>query len=109
MTRDASGQFRYGDEVSIENPNKSLAPGDLLYFGSERDGRKNITHTGLYIGDNEFIHATAGPGMVIVSSFDSARTNYSSNLLESLQGARRVTGFTEGKGLQRVAQHSWYF
>jgi SH3-like domain-containing protein len=108
MTRDASSQFRYGDEVSIEKPLESLAPGDLLYFGSDRDGRINITHTGMFIGDTEFIHAS-GSGMVIINSFDSTRTNYSANLLQILQGARRVTTFTEGKGLERVSQHSWYF
>ncbi len=108
MTRDASAQFRYGDEVSIEKPLESLAPGDLLYFGSDKDGKKNITHTGMYIGDTEFIHAS-GSGMVIINSFDSTRTNYSAYLLEILQGARRVTAFTEGKGLERVSQHSWYF
>jgi len=108
MTRDASAQFMYGDEISIEKPWESLAPGDLLYFGSVRDGKKNITHTGMYIGDTEFIHAS-GSGMVIINSFDSTRTNYSDNLLKILQGARRVTGFTEGKGLERVSQHSWYF
>ena len=106
MTRDASGQFRYGNEVSIENPCESLAPGDLLYFGRVRDGRPRITHTGMYIGDTEFIHSS---GMVKVNSFDSTRTNYSAYLLEILQGARRVTTFTEGKGLERVSQHSWYF
>ena len=108
MTRDASSQFRYGDEVMIEKPLESLAPGDLLYFGSVRDGKKNITHTGMYIGDTEFIHAS-GSGMVIINSFDSTRTNYSANLLQILQGARRVTTFAEGKGLERVSQHNWYF
>jgi len=106
MTRDASGQFRYGDEVNIEKPCESLAPGDLLYFGRVRDGKPRITHTGMYIGDTEFIHSS---GMVKVNSFDSTRTNYSAYLLEILQGARRVTAFTEGKGLERVSQHSWYF
>ena len=106
MTRDASGQFRYGEEVSIEKPLETLAPGDLLYFGRIRDGKPRITHTGMYIGDTEFIHSS---GMVKVNSFDSTRTNYSAYLLEILQGARRVTSFTEGKGLQRVSQHTWYF
>ena len=58
MTRDASAQFKYGEEVSIEKPLESLAPGDLLYFGSARDGKKNITHTGMYIGGGRFIHCT---------------------------------------------------
>lgn len=106
LTRDASGQFRYGDEVSIDKPLETLAPGDLLYFGRVRDGKPRITHTGMYIGDTEFIHSS---GMVKVNSFDSTRTNYSGYLLEILQGARRVTTFTEGKGLERVSQHSWYF
>lgn len=105
MTRDASGQYKYGDEVSIEQPCESLAPADLLYFGSVK-GR--ITHTGMFIGDTEYIHAS-GSGMVIINSFDSTRTNYSAHLLKILQGARRVTGFTEGKGLERVSQHDWYF
>ena len=33
---------------------KDLAPGDLLYFGSQR----KITHTGYYLGDGKFINAT---------------------------------------------------
>jgi hypothetical protein len=106
LTRDASGQFRYGEEVNIEKPCETLAPGDLLYFGRERDGKKRITHTGMYIGDTEFIHSSR---LVKINSFDSTRTNYSSYLLEILQGARRVTGFTTGKGLERVSQHPWYF
>jgi len=106
MTRDASGQFRYGEEVSIEKPCESLMPGDLLFFGRVRDGKPRITHTGMYIGDTEFIHSS---GLVKINSLDSTRANYSPYLLEILQGARRVTGFTQGKGLERVAQHGWYF
>ena len=106
MTRDASGQFRYGEEVSIDKPSETLLPGDLLFFGRVRDGKPRITHTGMYIGDTEFIHSS---GLVKVNSFDSTRTNYSAYLLEILQGARRVTGFTQGKGLERVSQHGWYF
>jgi len=106
MTRDASGQFRYGDEISIENPCETLKPGDLLYFGRERDGKKRITHTGMYIGDTEFIHSS---GLVKINSLDSTRANYSAYLLEILQGARRVNGYTQGKGLQRVIDNEWYF
>ncbi len=106
MTRDASGQFRYGEEVNIEKPLETLAPGDLLFFGRVRDDKPRITHTGMYIGDSEFIHSS---GLVKINSFDSTRTNYSAYLLEILQGARRVTSFTVGKGLERVSQHSWYF
>jgi hypothetical protein len=106
LTRDASGQFRYGDEVSIENPCETLIPGDLLYFGRKRDGKPRITHTGMYIGDTEFIHSS---GLVKINSLDSTRANYSEYLLNILQGARRVSSYTEGKGLQRVIDNEWYF
>lgn len=106
LTRDASGQFRYGLERSIENGSDSLAPGDLLFFGRVRDGRQRITHTGMYIGDSEFIHSSR---MVKINSFDSTRANYSEYLLEILQGARRIAGIPPGEGFVRVSQHSWYF
>jgi cell wall-associated NlpC family hydrolase len=34
----------------------ALQPGDLLYFG---DSAERITHTGMYLGEGRFIHATA--------------------------------------------------
>ncbi len=106
LTRDASGQFRYGLERSIENGYDSLAPGDLLFFGRVRDGKTRITHTGMYIGDSEFIHSSR---MVKINSLDSSRENYSQYLLEILQGARRIAGVPPGEGFVRVSQHSWYF
>jgi cell wall-associated NlpC family hydrolase len=106
LTRDASGQFRYGLERSIENGSDSLAAGDLLFFGRVRDGRQRITHTGMYIGDSEFIHSSR---LVRINSFDSTRVNYSEYLLEILQGARRIAGVPPGEGFVRVSQHSWYF
>jgi cell wall-associated NlpC family hydrolase len=106
LRRDASGQYKYGLERSIEIPCDSLAPGDLLFFGRVRDGKKRITHTGMYIGDTEFIHSSR---LVRINSFDSTRTNYSEYLLDILQGARRIIGVAPGEGMERVSQHSWYF
>ena len=101
-----TGQYRYGTEISIEHGCDSLAPGDLLYFGRERDGIMRITHTGMYIGDTEFIHSSR---LVRINSFDSTRANYSKYLLDILQGARRIIGLPPGKGFERISQHSWYF
>ena len=106
LRRDASGQYKYGLERSIEIPFDSLAPGDLLFFGRVRDGKKRITHTGMYIGDTEFIHSSR---LVRINSFDSTRTNYSEYLLGILQGAKRIIGVAPGEGMERVSQHSWYF
>jgi gamma-D-glutamyl-L-lysine dipeptidyl-peptidase len=54
MPRDAQPQHDWSgvEDVSKED----LKPGDLLFFGSSP---KKITHTGMYIGGGEFIHATA--------------------------------------------------
>ena len=106
LTRDASSQFLYGKEVDITASLDSLKPGDLLFFGRIRDGRKSITHVGMYIGNKEFIHES---GMVKLNSFDPAAENYSERLKGMLQGARRFLGETPDKGSMRIAEHNWYF
>jgi hypothetical protein len=45
LARDASAQYRYGKEIPIESTLDSLAPGDLLFFGRLRDGKKRISAT----------------------------------------------------------------
>ncbi|HSO77758.1 MAG TPA: C40 family peptidase, partial [Bacteroidales bacterium] len=105
LARDASSQYRYGKEVPVDNTD-SLEPGDLLFFGRIRNGKKMIGHVGMYIGDTEVIHS---PGIIRVNSLDSTRTNYSEYLKSTLQGARRIIGETSGRGLERVSEHNWYF
>lgn len=36
---------------------KDLEPGDVIFFNNR--GRGRVSHTGIYIGDNEFIHAAS--------------------------------------------------
>ncbi len=52
IPRDAGPQARWEGMAPVEKDD--LQPGDLLYFGSV----KKITHTGMYIGDGQFINAT---------------------------------------------------
>ena len=54
MPRDADDQEQWDGVQPVEKAN--LEPGDLLFFGQEP---ARITHTGMYIGEGEFIHATA--------------------------------------------------
>ena len=53
LPRDASLQVKW-DGVEVVD-RKDLQPGDLLYFG---DSIHHVTHTGMYIGNGEFIHDT---------------------------------------------------
>jgi gamma-D-glutamyl-L-lysine dipeptidyl-peptidase len=66
MPRDADLQAVWDGLISVERAD--LQPGDLLFFGS---GPKKITHTGMYIGDGQFIHDTTnGHPVVQISRLD---------------------------------------
>jgi cell wall-associated NlpC family hydrolase len=60
MPRDADQQAAWAGVAAIDR--KDLQPGDLLFFGSSP---KEITHTGMYIGDGEFIHDTTNGHPVV--------------------------------------------
>lgn len=53
IPRDADQQAAWEGMERV--PLDRLQPGDLLYFGSSAE---HITHTGMYIGDGQFINAT---------------------------------------------------
>jgi cell wall-associated NlpC family hydrolase len=66
MPRDADQQAAWKGLVAIDR--KDLQAGDLLFFGSSA---KDITHTGMYIGDGQFIHDTTnGHPVVQISRLD---------------------------------------
>lgn len=78
LTRSSAGQYRNdGVEVSKEN----LQPGDILAFSPKGS---TVSHVGLYIGDNEFVHASTPRNGVLVSRLDS--TYY----INAWHGAKRV-------------------
>lgn len=54
IPRDAQPQAAWGGFEPVQRQN--LQPGDLLYFGKSAG---KITHTGMYLGDGQFISATA--------------------------------------------------
>jgi gamma-D-glutamyl-L-lysine dipeptidyl-peptidase len=63
LPRDADQQAAWKELVAVER--SDLQAGDLLFFGSSG---KNITHTGMYIGDGQFIHdSTNGRPVVQIS------------------------------------------
>lgn len=53
IPRDAAPQARWEGMTAVDRT--PLEPGDLLYFGASQE---RITHTGMYIGNGEFIHAS---------------------------------------------------
>lgn len=76
----AAGQTNIGDEI---NKKEDLMPGDLILFQNEE--KTKIGHTGIYLGNNEFIHA-ANPERGVV--IDNISTN--SYYKERFVSARRI-------------------
>jgi hypothetical protein len=105
LARDASLQFRHGINIGDFRNIDSLKAGDLLFFGSVRDGKPRATHVAMYIGDTEYINAS---GMITVNSLDSTRADFSKYRRNSFLGARRIIGADYGKGIQPLTGHSWY-
>jgi gamma-D-glutamyl-L-lysine dipeptidyl-peptidase len=67
MPRDAQPQAEWSGVKPVLR--EELQPGDLLFFGLSE---QKITHTGMYIGNRQFIHATAylQPAVQISNLFD---------------------------------------
>ncbi|HEY3972661.1 MAG TPA: SH3 domain-containing C40 family peptidase [Candidatus Sulfotelmatobacter sp.] len=66
MPRDADKQAAWTGLKPVDRP--ELQPGDLLFFGSTP---RNITQTGMYIGEGQFIQATTnGHAVVQISRLD---------------------------------------
>ncbi len=67
MPRDADKQAAWSGVVAVER--KDLQPGDLLFFGGSP---RSIDHTGMYIGDGQFIQdTTEGHPVVQISRLDN--------------------------------------
>ncbi len=60
LPRTSRQQYTVGTYVSKAD----LQPGDLVFFDVEGNG---ISHLGIYIGNNQFIHSSSSKGVVITS------------------------------------------
>jgi cell wall-associated NlpC family hydrolase len=94
LARDASQQVHTGEP--IEGPGfAKLEKGDLLFFGSpatESSGEK-VTHVGIWIGNNQFIHAS---GQIRIGSVDPDSVEYDAFNTGRFLRARRMLGSSNG-------------
>ena len=78
LPRTAAKQASIGKHV----PRKKLRKGDLVFF--KNTYKRGISHVGIYLGNNKFIHASSGAHKVTISSLNKKyyKKHYA--------GARRV-------------------
>jgi murein DD-endopeptidase / murein LD-carboxypeptidase len=67
LPHNAEEQARYGKLISGMN---GLIKGDLVFFIRTYETHRFITHSGIYIGNNKFIHASSSIGVTITSLDD---------------------------------------
>lgn len=69
ITRTATAQNSVGSFVSRD----SLQAGDIIIFYNS--AMSGIGHSGIYIGNGQFIHASSGSGQVVISSLSNTYYN----------------------------------
>lgn len=95
LPRDASQQVHTGDLVDTSHGFSGLRPGDLLFFGTKatEETAEKVTHVGMWIGNQEFIHAS---GQVRVSSMNPNAPNYDEYEKNRFIRAKRLLGNSLG-------------
>ena len=76
LPRAADQQYHYGEQIAFS----ALRPGDLVFFSTYEPG---VSHSGIYIGDGNFISATSSRGIAIANMTDGY-------WLEHYIGAKRI-------------------
>lgn len=79
LPRSAREMSRLGDKVAMVD----LKPGDLVFFNTRRFA---YSHVGIYLGDNQFIHAPRRGRDVEVTTIDKSYWQ------KRFNGARRLVG-----------------
>lgn len=89
LDRNASHQARQGAAIPLDPGLSTLEKGDLLFFGRRAgEGRpERVTHTGIYLGDRLFIHASE---RVRINSLDPTSPIRDEHRIRTLIQARRV-------------------
>ena len=70
LPRTSVEQSKYGTTVSKSN----LKAGDLIFFDTSGENDGNVSHVGIYLGNNQFIHCSSSKGQVVISEMSSYYT-----------------------------------
>ena len=89
IPRDASQQVHTGELVDEDKNFQNLETGDLLFFGKKatETTKEKVVHVGMWIGNNEFIHASE---QVRVSSIDPEAASFDAYNLNRYLRTKRI-------------------
>ncbi|HEX2927103.1 MAG TPA: C40 family peptidase, partial [Ruminiclostridium sp.] len=75
VSLNSSSASMYSNGIKVSKTN--LKAGDLLFFdASSRKSAGAIDHVGIYLGGNQFIHASTSNGKVLVQSLSGYQGTY---------------------------------
>jgi hypothetical protein len=77
-----------------------LQPGDLVFFGTNTRRRNQTSHVGIYIGNNQFVHAPTRGSTVRIDDLDSSYWS------KHFNGARRYITPPGGPAVQLASKSS---
>jgi cell wall-associated NlpC family hydrolase len=67
LPHNSQAQSGLGTKITVVD---DLRRGDIVFFSRSYKTSRRITHAGIYVGNNEFIHASSGQGVTITSLDD---------------------------------------
>jgi len=69
LPRYSGHQANVGLKVAFDE----LKEGDLVFFDTSKGFHKRVNHVGIYIGNNQFIHASSAGKRVMITSFSQKK------------------------------------
>lgn len=84
LARDAKQQYLSGNLI-MPGVSEALLPGDAIFFMNDEG---QVDHTGLYLGNQELLHATSGRE-VSIQSLNPASPNFFPRFTHDFIGAKR--------------------
>lgn len=106
LPRDASQQVHTGKLIDTTRNFEKLIPGDLLFFGRKATDStsEKVVHVGMWIGNNQFIHAL---GNVHISTVDTTDTDFDEYNYNRYLRTKRITK-ESSENLIRLSESNIY-
>ena len=87
--------------VGVKVAFNELQEGDLVFFDTAKGFHKKVNHVGIYIGNNQFIHASSAQKRVMITSF-SQKKFYKNRFLHGRRLINTDSSFATYNGSKKI-------